>query len=159
MFRAYLNFAVGSIYFLVFTVTMVVCSILCECLVWCIHCRSRRQQDQLLREAQDQAFRESLEADREKERKRKEGERREEEERERQREREREERLREEVGHTSCTISCCEIVLPRSPGAGGEAGSVCEPSSSRARGGRPPGHPRDAAYTWGRATRETIFCQ
>ena len=83
---------------------MIACSILCECLVWCIHCRSRRQQDQLLREAQDQAFRESLEADREKERKRKEGERREEEERERQREREREERLREEVGHTSYPV-------------------------------------------------------
>ena len=65
------------------------------------YCRSRRQQDQLLREAQDQAFRESLEADREKERKKREGEKREEEERERQREREREERQREEVGPAS----------------------------------------------------------
>lgn len=77
--------------------------------MWCIHCRSRRQQDQLLREAQDQAFRESLEADREKERKRREGERREEEERERQREREREERLREEVGHTSYPVPSAAV--------------------------------------------------
>lgn len=84
--------------------------------MWCIYCRSRRQQDQLLREAQDQAFRESLEADREKERKRREGEKREEEERERQREREREERQREEVGLASfpahVTICCCSQFPP-----------------------------------------------
>lgn len=134
--------------------------------MWCIYCRSRRQQDQLLREAQDQAFRESLEADREKERKKREGEKREEEERERQREREREERQREEVGPASypaqlstCTISYCVLFPPDSPGAGGEAGNMCEPSSSGARSGRPPGHPRDAANPRGRAARETVFCQ
>ena len=128
--------------------------------MWYIHCRSRRQQDQLLREAQDQAFRESLEADREKERKRREGERREEEERERQREREREERQREEVGHASYPVPTAAMMfLPHSPGAGSEAGSVCESSSSRARGRRPPGHSCDAANTRGRATRETILCR
>ena len=124
-----------------------------------MYCRSRHQQDQLLREAQDQAFCESLEADQEKERKRREGEKRKEEEREQQREREREERQREEVGPASDPAHVPTAVFyfpspqpPDSPGAGGEEGSMCEPSSSRARGGRP----RDAANTRGRAAREMV---
>ena len=82
-----------------------------------MYCRSRRQQDQLLCEAQDQAFCESLEADREKERKRREGEKRKEEEREQQREREREERQREEVGPASdpVHVPAAVVYFPLTP--------------------------------------------